>query len=337
MLIRKYDVGGPRYTSYPTADRFIEALGEADLQQCLARRDVGGISQPLSLYVHLPFGHDRGQSAKYIKYLEKELALLAPHLAGSRAIHEMHWSGTPNFSGDEMAALVHAVESHLSARARAVLDRDRSAPRRARAHDAARRPRLRPRLDRRAERRADRARDGRGARLRRRSVNLDLVYGLPKQTLDRFQRTLDEVLRLAPDRIALTATRTASAELKLQLLTLAIGRLTRAGYLYIGMEPRCRATSWQPRNRAASSRAVQGYSTQSGDVLALGVSAIGQIGAAYYQNCKDLERYYAALDAGRLPVLRGLALTADDLVRRAVIHALMCNFRPRSRRSSSPT
>ena len=77
VLIRKYDVGGPRYASYPTADRFIEALGEADLQQCLARRDVGGISPALSLYVHLPFDHDRGQSAKYIKYLEKELALLA--------------------------------------------------------------------------------------------------------------------------------------------------------------------------------------------------------------------------------------------------------------------
>jgi len=331
VLIRKYDVGGPRYTSYPTADRFIEALGETDLQQCLARRDVGGISQPLSLYVHLPFGHDRGQSAKYIKYLEKELALLAPHLAGSRAIHEMRWAGTPNFSGDEMAALVHAVESHLERAPRAQysieIDPRHAEPGRMtlladlgfdRVSIGAQSAEATERVM--AEARA----------CGFRSVNLDLVYGLPKQTLDRFQRTLDEVLRLAPDRIALHShAHLPSAELKLQLLTLAIGRLTRAGYLYIGMEhfalPGDELAAAQSRGQLT--RSFQGYSTQSGDVLALGVSAIGQIGAAYYQNCQDLERYYAALDAGRLPVLRGLALTADDLVRRAVIQALMCNFR----------
>ena len=333
VLIRKYDVGGPRYTSYPTVDRFIEALGEADLQQWLARRDVGGISQPLSLYVHLPFCHDRGQSAKYIKYLEKELALLAPHLAGSRALHEMHWGGgTPNFlGGDEMAALVHAVESHFERAPRAQysieIDPRHAEPGRMtlladlgfdRVSIGAQSAEPTERVM--AEARA----------CGFRSVNLDLVYGLPKQTLDRFQRTLDEVLRLAPDRIALHShAHLPSAELKLQLLTLAVGRLTRAGYLYIGMEdfalPSDELAAAQSRGRLT--RSFQGYSTLSGDVLALGVSAIGQIGAAYYQNCQDLERYYAALDAGRLPVLRGLALTADDLVRRAVIQALMCNFR----------
>ena len=129
VLIRKYDVSGPRYTSYPTADRFVEAFGEPQVRQSLARRNIGGFSQPLSLYVHLPFcgtlcyycgcnkivTRDRARSAKYIQYLEKELALVAPLVGESRALHEMHWGGgTPNFlAREEMAALVHAVEAQL--------------------------------------------------------------------------------------------------------------------------------------------------------------------------------------------------------------------------------
>ena len=112
-------------------------------------------------------------------------------------------------------------------------------------------------------------------------------------------------------------------------MTLAVGRLTRAGYLYIGMDhfakPDDALATAQTLGQLA--RSFQGYSTQAGDLLGLGMSAIGQIGPTYYQNAKELERYYAALDAGRLPVLRGLELTADDLVRRAVIQALMCHFR----------
>jgi oxygen-independent coproporphyrinogen-3 oxidase len=177
------------------------------------------------------------------------------------------------------------------------------------------------------------------------SVNLDLIYGLPKQTLDSFNRTLDEVLLLDPERIALYSyahlprlfkpqRRIAAAELpdaerKLELMTLAVGRLTRAGYLYIGMDhfakPGDELASAQALGQLA--RSFQGYSTHAGDLIGLGMSAIGQIGPTYYQNAKELERYYAALDAGRLPVLRGVELSADDLVRRAVIHALMCQFR----------
>ena len=135
LLIRKYDVGGPRYTSYPTADRFVEAFGEPQLRDSLARRNVGGFSQPLSLYVHLPFCNtvcyycacnkvvtrDKSQSAKYIKYLDKELALLAPLLGDARTIHELHWGGgTPNFlAREEMTALVHAIEARLGRAPRA--------------------------------------------------------------------------------------------------------------------------------------------------------------------------------------------------------------------------
>jgi oxygen-independent coproporphyrinogen-3 oxidase len=178
------------------------------------------------------------------------------------------------------------------------------------------------------------------------SVNLDLIYGLPKQTLDGFSRTLDKVIALAPDRIALYSyahlpqlfapqRRIAEADLpaaenKLQILTLAIGRLTRAGWLYIGMDHFARPDDALATAQAQGrlQRDFQGYSAQpESDTLGFGVSAIGRVGPTYYQNYKDLDEYYAALDDGRLPVARGIELTADDVVRRAVIQALMCQFR----------
>jgi oxygen-independent coproporphyrinogen-3 oxidase len=179
-----------------------------------------------------------------------------------------------------------------------------------------------------------------------RSVNVDLIYGLPKQTLDGFNRTLDKVIALAPDRVALYAyahlpklfapqRRIAeadlpSAESKLQILSLAIGRLTRAGWLYIGMDHFARPDDALAVAQAQGrlQRDFQGYSAQpESDTLGLGVSAIGRIGPTYYQSAKTLEEYYAALDAERLPVARGIELTPDDLARRAVIQALMCQFR----------
>jgi oxygen-independent coproporphyrinogen III oxidase len=376
LLIRKYDVGGPRYTSYPTADRFMEAVGEPQLRGSLARRNVGGFSQPLSLYVHLPFcstvcyycacnkvvTRDKSRSAKYIKYLDKELAILAPLLGDARAIREMHWGGgTPNFlAHEEMAALVHLVEARLGRAPRSQYSIEID-PRSAEPGGMALLgdlgfdrvslgvqdfdPAVQKAVHRvqSVETTARVIGEARASGFK--SVNLDLIYGLPKQTLDSFNRTLDEVLRLAPDRVALynyahlpklfkPQRRIAEAELpspevKLELMTLAIGRLTRAGYLYIGMDHFARPDDElaQAQARGRLVRSFQGYSTQAGDLLGLGMSAIGQVGADYYQNLKDLESYYAALDAGRLPVLRGLALGADDLVRRAVIHALMCNFR----------
>jgi len=376
VLIRKYDVSGPRYTSYPTADRFVEAFGEPQLKQWLAKRNIGGFSQPLSLYVHLPFcatlcyycgcnkvvTRDHGRSAKYIKYLAKELALAAPFLGERRPIEQMHWGGgTPNFlSRDEMSELVATVEAHFprGEKTEYAIEVD---PRTAEPGRIAflgelgfRRlsigvqdfdPAVQKAVHRlqsveTTERVMTEAR-AHGFR----SVNLDLIYGLPRQTLDSFNRTLDEVLRLAPDRIALynyahlpklfkpqrriVEAELPSPEVKLQLMTLAIGRLTRAGYLYIGMDHFARPNDELAVAQAHGqlSRGFQGYSTQAGDLLGLGLSSIGQIGPTYYQNVKELDRYYAALDAGRLPVLRGIELTQDDLARRAVIHALMCHFR----------
>ena len=376
MLIRSHDVSGPRYTSYPTADRFVEAFGEPQLKQWLAKRNIGGFSQPLSLYVHLPFcenvcyycacnkvvTRDHGRSAKYIKYLEKELALLAPLAGEARAIQALHWGGgTPTFlSRDEMRGLLRAIDSVFARDAKTecsieVDPRSAEPGRMAFLADLGFNrvslgvqdfdPAVQKSVHRQqgVETTQRVMAEARASGFR--SVNFDLIYGLPKQTLDSFNRTLDEVLLLDPDRIALYSyahlpklfkpqrriveAELPSAELKLQLMTLAIGRLTRAGYLYIGMDhfarPEDELAVAQKLGQLA--RSFQGYSTHSGDLLGLGVSAIGQVGPSYYQNLKELDAYCAALDAGRLPVLRGLELSADDLVRRALIHALMCHFR----------
>ena len=176
-------------------------------------------------------------------------------------------------------------------------------------------------------------------------MNLDLIYGLPLQTLDSFNATLDKVLDISPERIALYSyahlpslfkpqRRIHTAELptpegKLQILTLAIGRLTRAGYVYIGMDHFAKPDDdlAVAQGQGRLQRNFQGYSTQAGsDMLGFGVSAIGRVGPSYYQNEKTLDAYYAEVESGRLPTWRGIELTADDLVRRAVIQSLTCNF-----------
>ena len=377
VLIRNYDVSGPRYTSYPTADRFVEAFGEQEFGHWLGKRNIGGINQPLSVYVHLPFcdtacyycacnkvvTSDHGRSAKYINYLGKELAMVGAHLSTDRRISQMHWGGgTPTFlARDEMRALIEAMNAQFEREpdcecsievdprriepgrmaflaelgfnriSVGVQDFDsavQQAVHRIQSEDETRRIIVEAR--------------GHGFR----SVNLDLIYGLPRQTLESFSATLDRILALEPDRIALynyahlpqvfkTQRRVVEAELpspetKLQIMTLAIGRLTRAGYAYIGMDhfakPGDELAVAQSQGRLQ--RNFQGYSTHpESDMLGFGISAIGRVGPTYYQNLKSLDDYYDALDEEHMPVWRGIELTQDDLLRRAVIQALTCHFR----------
>ncbi len=377
VLIRKYDVSGPRYTSYPTADRFVEAFGEAEFRRWIAKRNIGGISQPLSVYVHLPFcdtacyycacnkvvTSDHGRSAKYIKYLAKELSMVGALLGDDRRIKQLHWGGgTPTFlTREEMSALVDALRGQFArdpdCECSIEVDPRRIEPGRMaflaglgfnRAsigvqdfNAEVQRAVHRIQSEDETRRVIDEARAS-GFR----SINLDLIYGLPHQSLDSFNRTLDAVLALDADRIALynyahlpqvfktqrriRETDLPSPETKLQILTLAIGRLTRAGYLYIGMDhfakPEDELAVAQRQGRLH--RNFQGYSTQpDSDMLGFGISAIGRVGPTYYQNLKSLDEYYGALDDDRLPVWRGIELTQDDLVRRAVIQALSCHFR----------
>jgi oxygen-independent coproporphyrinogen-3 oxidase len=375
-LLRRFDVSGPRYTSYPTADRFVEAFGADTYCSWLRKRLVAGQPHPLSLYVHVPFCEsicyycacnkvitkDHGRSARYVKYLARELALTAELLEGARHVVQMHWGGgTPNFlNREEMTALVDAIRANfrLDPKGEYSIELD---PRRVREETV---PRLAAlgfnRLslgvqdfDPVVQKAVNRIQSeeqtlavmqaARAAGFR--SINVDLIYGLPKQHVISFNRTLETVIRAAPDRIALynyahlptvfkPQRRIAEADLpapeaKLQLLALAIRRLTDAGYVYIGMDHFARPEDdlAVAQRQGRLQRNFQGYSTHADtDLLGFGISAISQVGPTYSQNVKTLEEYYDRLDHGTLPVARGIELTADDLVRRALIQCLMCHF-----------
>lgn len=376
QLIRRFDINGPRYTSYPTADRFVEAFDARALTDWLGKRAVGGVSRPLSLYFHIPFCNticyycacnkiitkDHGRSAKYLNYLAKEIAMQAAALGGTRQVTQLHLGGgTPTFlSHDEMHQLMESVRQHfnLVPNGEYSIEVD---PRKVDFDTVEMLSDLG--FNRMSVGVQDFAEDVQIATNRIQSVDetklvidaaratgfksisMDLIYGLPKQNVISFNRTLEKVLELSPDRISLYSyahlpglfkpqrriiqSDLPTADAKLQILQLAIRRLTEAGYVYIGMDhfakPDDELTIAQRQGRLH--RNFQGYSTQAEcDLLAFGVSAIGKIGPVYAQNVKTLDEYYDALDRDELPVLRGIELTADDLLRRSVIQALMCHF-----------
>lgn len=375
-LIRRFDVSGPRYTSYPTADRFVEAFDAQALQQWLHARSVGGVVRPLSLYFHIPFCNticyycgcnkiitkDHGRSAKYLRYLAKEVALQAAQIEGSREVTQLHLGGgTPTFlSHDEMRALMGSVREHFTLKPGGEYSIEVD-PRKVDFATVALLAELgfnRMSLgvqdfDAEVQRAVNRIQSFEETRLVLdaaratgfRSVSIDLIYGLPKQNVIRFNRTLQQVIELAPDRISLysyahlpgifkpqrriDAALLPSPDSKLQILQLAIRRLTEAGYVYIGMDHFARPDDELAvaQRQGRLHRNFQGYSTQAEcDLLAFGVSAIASIGPVYAQNHKIIDDYYDALDRDELPVLRGIELSADDVLRRAIIQALMCHF-----------
>ncbi len=375
QLLQRFDVNGPRYTSYPTADRFVEAFTADDYGQALRHRSHGQTSLlPLSLYVHIPFceslcyycacnkiitkQHDRG--AHYLDYLTREVKLQVAQLGSGQSVSQLHLGGgTPTFlSDEELARLMAMLRTHFNL----VPGGEYSVEVDPRTVDATRLQslarlgfnrlsfglqdfdpevqkavhRIQP-----AERVFALVEAARGIGFE--SVNVDLIYGLPRQTPDSFARTLAQVQSLRPDRIALYAyahlperfkpqRRIVADELpnaagKVGMLASALAAFEDAGYVYIGMDhfalPEDALAVAKRQGRLH--RNFQGYSTQPDcDLMALGVSAIGRVGATYSQNAKTLEEYCDLIDQGHLPVTRGLALTRDDLTRRAVIMALMC-------------
>jgi oxygen-independent coproporphyrinogen III oxidase len=375
-LLQRYDVPGPRYTSYPTADRFVEAFGEADYIQALEQRREGLASKayPLSLYVHIPFceslcyycacnkiitkHHERG--GEYLRYLEREVALNIDHLGSGQSVSQLHLGGgSPTFLSDaELAELMTMLRRNFDFVAGGeysveidprTVTRERLATL---AHLGFNRlsfgvqdfeyavqkavHRIQP-----AEQVFDLVAASR--ELGFESVNVDLIYGLPMQTPETFERTLDQIVKLKPDRIALYAyahlperfkpQRRIHAEdlppaaAKLAMLSSAMRVLMEAGYVYVGMDHFALPTDALAvaKRQGRLHRNFQGYSTQPDcDLIALGVSSIGRVGATFSQNVKTLDEYYDLLNQGRLPVVRGLGLSRDDLVRRTVIMALMC-------------
>lgn len=375
-LLSRFDVPGPRYTSYPTADRFVEAFDQADHIQALTQRQNGTFGKPsaLSLYVHIPFCESlcyycacnkiitkhKERSAQYLTYLSKELDLHTRHLGRGQAVSQLHLGGgTPTFmSDDELRQLMAMLRAHFSL----VPGGEYSVEVDPRTVDDGRLAVLAElgfnRLsfgvqdfDSAVQKAIHRIQPAEqvfklvqaSRRLGFESVNVDLIYGLPLQTPESFERTLSQVQQLRPDRIALYAyahlperfkpQRRIHAEdlpaggQKVAMLARSIDALTDAGYVYIGMDhfalPEDALAVAKRQGRLH--RNFQGYSTQADcDLIALGVSSIGRMGSTYSQNAKTMEEYCDLLDQGLFPVVRGLALTRDDLIRRTVIMALMC-------------
>lgn len=375
-LLTRFDVPGPRYTSYPTADRFVEAFTEADYLQALDQRNVSAASraQPLSLYVHIPFCESlcyycacnkiitkhKDRAETYLRYLTREVDLHMAHLGPGHSVSQLHLGGgTPTFlSDDELRELMHMLKRNFNF----VPGGEYSVEVDPRTVDEKRLAVLAelgfnrlsfgvqdfdPAVQKAVHRiqPADQvfALVEASRKLGFESVNVDLIYGLPQQTPESFDRTLAQVNALRPDRIALYAyahlperfkpqRRIHSAELpsggaKVSMLARSIEAFEEAGYVYIGMDhfalPNDALAVAKRQGRLH--RNFQGYSTQPDcDLIALGVSAIGRVGSTYSQNAKTMDEYCDRLDQGHLPVVRGLALTRDDIIRRNVIMALMC-------------
>ena len=376
QIIRRFDVNGPRYTSYPTADRFVEAFDAEAAKLWLGKRNIGGISRPLSLYFHIPFCNticyycacnkiitkDHGRSGKYLKYLAKEVALQSEYLDGEHDVIQLHWGGgTPTFlSHDEMRQLMETTRKHFR-----LLDGGEYSievdPRKVDNATVALLGELGfnrmsvgvQDFDERVQQAVNRiqseqetadviaAARGNGFK----SVSIDLIYGLPQQSVMGFNRTLERVLAMDPDRLSIYnyahlpglfkpqrrihETELPSADAKLQILALAIKKLTDAGYVFIGMDhfakPDDELAVAQRQGRLH--RNFQGYSTYADcDMLSFGISSISKVGPTYCQNVKTLDEYYDRLDGQMLPVFRGIELNADDILRRSIIQALMCHF-----------
>ncbi|HPM55593.1 MAG TPA: oxygen-independent coproporphyrinogen III oxidase [Thermomonas sp.] len=382
-LLRRYDRPGPRYTSYPTAPQFSADFGEAALREVARASNEDPIPRPLSLYVHVPFcfspcfycgcnriiTRDLARGRAYLDRLGHEIALVAPLFDRDREVIQLHFGGgTPNFL--DAAQLCGVVETLRGAfRFADSDDRDISVELDPRFCNPADMPVLAAAgfnrtslgvqdFDPKVQDAVNRIQSVeetraivdacRGAGMR--SVNIDLIYGLPGQSLDGFRKTLDTVVAMRPDRLAVYSyahlphifkpqTQIDDALLpdpdtKLALLQAAVEHLTAAGYVYIGMDhfalPDDELAVAQARG--GLHRNFMGYTTHAdSDLVGLGVSAISHIGGSFSQNPRDLPSWETALDAGRLPVFRGMRMDEDDEIRADLIQSLMCQGEVRVR------
>ena len=376
-LIRRYDTFGPRYTSYPTAVQFTTDYDDEDYRRWVKYSNENPIPSPLSLYLHIPFcdticyycgcskviTKDKTKAAPYIKLLKQEIKLQGALFAKDRKVTQIHWGGgTPTFLSDEEIKEIidcirenfnvvddSEVEFGIEVDPRTV-DQQRlkslsemgfnrisfgvqdfdpavqEAVNRVQSTDE-----IKQHID-----------DARNFGFK--SINIDLMYGLPKQTVASFTETLDTTIKLNPDRLAvynyahlpemfkpqrrINEDELPSAEEKLNILQLCIDKLQDAGYVYIGMDHFAKKTDdlVTAQQEGSLQRNFQGYSTHADcDMIAMGITAISQVGDNYGQNVRTIEEYESYLKQNRIPVFRGIELEADDVLRREVINQLMCN------------
>ncbi len=377
-LVEKYDRPGPRYTSYPTAPQFHQAFAEDDYKRAAALSNQAP-AKPLSIYIHIPFckslcyycacnkiiTQKTHRAVEYLDYLKREIALQAALFDRSRKLTQLHLGGgTPTYlTSEQLSELMSCLREHFN------LDEsdnhEFSIEVDPRTIDTARIAELRTQgfnrlsfgvqdFDEKVQAAVNRLQSeqqvydlvaaARAAKFK--SVSVDLIYGLPLQTVASFDTTLSKISALRPDRIAaysyahlpelVRAQRLIRREdmpppeRKLELLELTIARLTAAGYVYIGMDHFALPDDELviAREKGTLQRNFQGYSTHAQcDLIGLGVSSIGMVADSYSQSVKELSQYYARIDQGLLPVHRGYRLNDDDRLRREVIVDLMCHGR----------
>ncbi len=378
VLLRRLSQSGPRYTSYPTADRFTDTFGYRDYLQAVTHLHSRGARHPLSLYLHIPFcdtvcyycgcnkivTRNREKAATYLGYLKREIAMQGKLFAGFNQVEQLHFGGgTPTYLSDaQMDDLMQHIRRWFvladDDKGEYSIEVDPRSVTAERIHTLRRQGfnrislgvqdfdadvqkavnRLQP-----EEKTLEVIRAAREAGFR--SVSVDLIYGLPKQTVMTMKQTLSKVIAANPDRIAvyhyahlphlfkpqrrIHDEDLPSSDAKLDMLSLCIRRLEEAGYAYIGMDHFAKPTDELAiaQRQGRLHRNFQGYSTHAeSDLIACGVSAISSVGMCYSQNAKTLEEYYDRLDHDELPIARGYQLSMDDMLRRFIIQMLMCNF-----------
>ena len=377
-LLRKLNQPGPRYTSYPTADKFSEQFDAQAYCQAVSERRAMGARHALSLYLHILFcdtvcyycacnkvvSKNLGKAAVYLTYLQREIAMQAALFDGMNQVEQLHFGGgTPTYLSDrQMSELMAHLYQHFqfapdqlgeysievdprTVTPKRVVTLRRQGFNRLSLGVQDFDPVVQKAVNR-IQAEEDTLRIIDAARFAGfRSISIDLIYGLPKQSLASIAQTLEKVIAASPDRIAIynyahmphvfkPQRRIADSDLpapavKIDMLFLCIQRLTEAGYVYIGMDhfakPDDDLAIAQRQGRLH--RNFQGYSTHAeSDLVACGVSAISAVGASYSQNEKTLEAYYRRLDLQQLPIARGIKLNMDDLLRRLIIQHLMCHF-----------
>ena len=375
-LLQRYDTTGPRYTSYPTAAQFTEGFTAPDYVREAQASNASG--RPLSLYLHIPFcatvcyycacnkiiTANRARAEPYLAALHREIELQGGLFDRSRLVTQLHWGGgTPTFISDaQMVALMDQTRRHFQLAndtqgefSIEIDPREVTPPKMALLRELGFNrvslgvqdfdPQVQRAVNRLQSEDETRSAVDAARELGFRSVNIDLIYGLPHQSVASFAPTLDKVLRMDPDRLSvfnyahlpqmfkvqrqMDTQALPAPSVKLDMLRFIIDRLTDAGYVYIGMDHFAKPQDELARAQAAGElyRNFQGYSTQAGrDLVALGLTSIGMVGGTYSQNLKDMPAYLHALEAGHLPVYRGVRLSAEDQLRRSIITQLICHF-----------
>lgn len=375
-LIAKYSAQGPRYTSYPTAVQFNETLDARRFSQLLKQSNQTG--KDLSLYAHIPFcdtvcyycgcnkivTKNKNHSTPYLDYMQREIEQVAAKIDSSRKVIQLHWGGgTPTFLRTEEQWRLNTMlrdnfhfvaddqgEFSIEIDPRTVTPKSIADLREmgfnrlsfgVQDFDAE----VQLAVNRVQSEKETQLAIEEGRRQGFHSISLDLIYGLPLQTKKSFERTIDKIIDLSPDRIAvfnyahlphifkvqkqINEGQLPPGQEKLNLLEMSINRLTAAGYVFIGLDHFAKPEDSLVKHQNAGTlyRNFQGYSTFSQcDLLGFGMSSISQVGDSYSQNIKGKDDYYAAIDAGELPTIRGVELTTDDLIRRQVITEIMCNM-----------